>query len=58
MVKEYWVVNPASQNIEIFSLIDRNFISLGLFNEKEGVETVQGNLFPELKIELKSIFKM
>ncbi len=56
-VKEYWIVNPASQNIEIFSLIDGCFVSLGLFNEKDGAETVQGNLFPELQIELKVIFK-
>ena len=57
-VKEYWIVNPASQTIEVFSLIDGSFVSLGLFNEKEGAETVEGNLFPELQIELKTIFKM
>ena len=56
-VKEYWIVNPASQNIEVFSLIDGSFVSLGLFNEKEGVETVQGNLFQGLQIELKTIFQ-
>ena len=57
-VKEYWIVNPATQTIEVFSLIDGSFISLGLFNEKEGAETVQGSLFPELKIELKTIFNI
>jgi len=57
-VKEYWIANPASQTIEVFSLIDGNFVSLGLFNEKEGVETVQGNLFSDLQIELKTIFSM
>jgi len=56
-VKEYWIVNPASQTIEIFSLMDDKYESIGLFNEKDGVETVQGNLFPDLKIELKTIFK-
>ena len=56
-VKEYWIVNPASRNIELFSLSDGCYVSLGLFDESEGVETVHGNLFPELEIELKTIFK-
>ena len=57
-VKEYWIVNPATHNIEVFSLMDGSFVSLGLFNEKEGVKTVQGHLFPELQIELKTIFSI
>lgn len=32
-------------------------VSLGLFNEKEGAEKVQGKLFSELQIHLKTIFK-
>ena len=56
-VKEYWIVNPASHTIEIFSLMDDKYESLGLFNEKEGVKTVDSKLFPELKIELKTIFE-
>jgi Uma2 family endonuclease len=55
-VKEYWIVNPATQTIEIFSLIDHKYESLGLFNEKEGAKTVQGNCFPKLNIALKTIF--
>jgi Uma2 family endonuclease len=57
-VKEYWIVNPASQNIEVFSLIEGRYESIGLFNEKEGQKTVQGNLFPEMQIELKAIFEV
>jgi Uma2 family endonuclease len=56
-VKEYWIVNPATQTIEVFSLIDDQYESLGLFNEKEGQKTVQGNLFPDLSIELSEIFR-
>jgi Uma2 family endonuclease len=55
-VKEYWIVNPATQTIEVFSLIEERYHSLGLFNEKDGTKTVQGNLFPELQIELQTIF--
>ncbi len=55
-VKEYWIVNPATQTIEVFSLAEGKYVSLGLFNEKEGTEKVGGNLFPDLQIELNSIF--
>jgi Uma2 family endonuclease len=55
-VKEYWIVNPATKNIEIFSLIDEKYESLGLFNETEGLKEVVGTLFPEMKISLKTIF--
>lgn len=55
-VIEYWIVNPATKTIEIFSLIDEKYESLGLFSESEGQKEVVGNLFPELKISLKTIF--
>jgi Uma2 family endonuclease len=55
-VKEYWIVNPATKTIEIFSLVENKYVSLGLFNEQEGATTVEGHLFPELSIELKTIF--
>ncbi len=56
-VKEYWIANPASQTIEIFSLQGENYESLGLFNERDGQHFVQGALFPDLKIPLKEIFE-
>lgn len=55
-VKEYWIVNPATQTIEVFGLKDGKYESLGLFNEKEGQKTVQGLLFPEMQIPLADIF--
>jgi Uma2 family endonuclease len=55
-VKEYWIVNPISQTIEAFSLVEGNFHSIGLFNQKDGAKTVDSKLFPELKIELSVIF--
>ncbi len=55
-VKEYWIVNPATKTIEVFSLIDEKYESLGLFSESEGQKEVAGNLFPEMKISLKTIF--
>ncbi len=56
-VKEYWIVNPATKTIEIFSLIDENYESLGLFSESEGQKEVVGKLFPEMNISLKTIFE-
>ena len=55
-VEEYWIVNPATKTIEIFSLIYEKYESLGLFSESEGQKEVVGNLFPEMKISLKTIF--
>ena len=39
-----------------FSLIDEKYESLGLYNEKEGITEVEGNLYSELKFSLKTIF--
>ena len=55
-VKEYWIANPATHTIEVFSLKEGKYESLGLFSEKEGTKTVDSKLFPDLKIELSVIF--
>ena len=55
-VKEYWIADPANKSIEIFSLINNTYESIGLFNEIEGNKEVVGSLFPELKIPLTTIF--
>jgi len=55
-VKEYWIANPASKTIEVFSLVKKRYVSTGLFNEREGQTHVQSALFPDLKIELSVIF--
>jgi Uma2 family endonuclease len=48
-VKEYWIANPATKTIELFSLIKGKYESIGLYNENEGY-------FKDLKIPLKTIF--
>ena len=55
-VKEYWIADPANKSIEIFSLINDKYESLGIYSEREGITEVEGNLFPDLKIPLKTIF--
>ena len=55
-VKEYWIADPANKSIEIFSLINDKYESLGIYSEREGITEVEGNLFPDLKIPLKIIF--
>jgi Uma2 family endonuclease len=55
-VQEYWIANPATKTIEIFSLIDEKYESLGLFSEAEGKKEVVGTYFPEMKIPLQAIF--
>lgn len=55
-VKEYWIANPATKSIEIFALKDDTYESLGIFSESEGYTDVEGVLFPEMRIPLKTIF--
>lgn len=55
-VKEYWIADPANKSIEIFSLVNEKYESLGIYSEREGITDVEGNLFPELIIPLKTIF--
>ena len=40
----YRIANLATKTIEIFSLIEEKYVSLGLFNGSEGVTEVQGTL--------------
>ena len=56
-VKEYWIADPANKSIEIFSLINDKYESLGIYSEREGITEIEGNLFPELIIPLKTIFR-
>ena len=55
-VKEYWIVNPATKTIELFSLVNEAYVSIGLYNESEGFTYIKSELFQDLKIELKTIF--
>lgn len=55
-VKEYWIANPATHTIEVYSLKDDIYVLLGLFSETEGYTEVESVLFPDLKIPLKTIF--
>jgi len=56
-VKEYWIVNPDSHSMEIFTSIDNKFESAGVFNTHDGAIEVNSLLFPELKVNLSEIFK-
>lgn len=56
-VKEYWIVNPATKTIELFSLINGRYESIDLFNESEGFTHIESQLFKDLKIPLDTIFK-
>ena len=55
-VKEYWIVNPATKTIELFSLVNSAYVSVGLFNESEGYTEIHSELFKDLSIPLKTIF--
>jgi Uma2 family endonuclease len=56
-VKEYWIANPATKTIELFSLKKNKYESIGLYNEEEGYSAIESQLFKDLKIPLKTIFE-
>jgi len=56
-VREYWIVNPDAQSMEIFTLSNEKLESAGIFNLKEGTTQVNSVIFPELNFDLKLIFK-
>ncbi len=56
-VQEYWIVNPDSKSMEIFTKVDDKFESAGVFNVNDGALSVTSVLFPELNVDLVSVFK-
>ena len=56
-VREYWIVNPDSQSMEIFKLEKNKYESVGVFNIHDGATEVNSVIFPELKVNLVEIFK-
>ncbi len=56
-VQEYWIVNPDSQSIEIFKLVNNVLESVGVFNEFDGFTEVSSVLFPDLTVNLIELFK-
>ncbi|MDO5615220.1 MAG: Uma2 family endonuclease [Cruoricaptor ignavus] len=53
-VKEYWVVNSAEKNIQIFFLENGIFVFKGYFFDSDDITPL---LFSDLKIKLEDIFK-
>ena len=56
-VREYWIVNPDSQCVEIFKLENEKYESIGVFNINDGATEVSSFIFPELKVNLVEVFK-
>jgi Uma2 family endonuclease len=56
-VQEYWIVNPDSKSLEIFTKIDGEFESAGVFNVNDDVLEAQSIMFPSLKVDLVKVFQ-
>ena len=56
-VQEYWIVNPDSKSMEIFTKVEDKFESVGIYNVNDGVLSVNSVLFPDLNVDLVSVFK-
>lgn len=55
-VKEYWIANPATNTLEIYTLEDNTYQLFGLFDRKNGDDLVAGQLFPDLQVSLVEVF--
>ena len=56
-VQEYWIVNPDLKSMEIFTKVEEKFESVGVFNVNDGAMEVSSVLFPDLQVDLLSVFK-
>jgi Uma2 family endonuclease len=56
-VQEYWIVNPDSHSMEIFTRKEEKLESIGVFNIHDGATEVSSIMFPELNVNLIEIFK-
>jgi Uma2 family endonuclease len=52
-VKEYWIVDPSNEYVEVFLLHDNRFISSGLYIKEDSVKV---SILEDLSISLKNIF--
>jgi Uma2 family endonuclease len=52
-VKEYWIVDPSNEYVEVFLLQDNRFISSGLYTKEDSVKV---SILEDLSISLKNIF--
>lgn len=56
-VREYWIVNPDAQTMEIFILNNARLESAAILNVKEGTTQVNSVIFPGLVVDLNGLFK-
>ncbi len=53
-VKEYWIVEPTAQTIELLSLEGDAYKSLGIFS---GVQTLPSQVVPNFPVAVKQVFE-
>jgi len=53
-VKEYWIIQPETRVVQVFSLQQNRYIGLRPFTEDMQVES---KLFPELNVQVDDLFK-
>ncbi|WP_042353499.1 Uma2 family endonuclease [Bacillus rubiinfantis] len=53
-VKEYWLVDPINESVEVFLLTDGKYQFSGVYTKDDKISTC---LFPSFKIELSEVFQ-
>jgi Uma2 family endonuclease len=56
-VREYWIINPDAESVEIFHLQKGEYNSIGVFGEYDLEGDVSSQIFPDLTLKLSELFK-
>ncbi|MEN9405977.1 MAG: hypothetical protein RLZ12_261 [Bacillota bacterium] len=53
-IREYWIIDPTHETIEVFLLVDNAFKQTNIYSKSD---TFNVGIFPDLAIDLKKIFQ-
>ena len=56
-VKEYWIINPDAESVEVFVLENEKYFSRGVYNKLDGSTHVDVQIFDNLSMSLQEIFQ-
>jgi Uma2 family endonuclease len=56
-VKEYWIINPDAESVEVFVLENEKYFSRGVYSKLDGSTHVDVQIFDNLSMSLQEIFQ-
>jgi len=56
-VKEYWIINPDAESVEVFVLENEKYFSRGVYSKLDGSTHVDVQIFDNLSMSLQEMFQ-